>query len=45
VRRYELPHAEQYADACHLCYQVRLSLRKRFPDILLPDQMYGIYTQ
>lgn len=45
VRRYELPHAEQYADACHLCYQARLSLRKRFPDILLPDQMYGIYTQ
>ena len=45
VSQYELPHAEQYADACHLCYQARMSLRPQFPDILLPDQMYGIYTQ
>lgn len=45
VRRYGLSHAEQYADACHLCYQGRLALRSRYPDILLPDQMYGIYTQ
>lgn len=45
VRRYGLSHAEQYADACHLCYQARQALRSRFPDILLPDQMYGIYSQ
>lgn len=45
VRRYGLSHAEQYADACHLCYQARLALRSRYPDILLPDQMYGIYSQ
>jgi len=41
VTEYALPHAESYADACHLCYAARLSLRERFPEILLPDQMYG----
>lgn len=43
--RYQLPHAESYADACHFCYTARSALRSRFPDILLPDQMYGIYQQ
>jgi hypothetical protein len=42
VQEYNLPHAEAYADACHLCYEARLSLRERFPEILQPDQMYGI---
>ena len=42
VRRYELPHSEGYADACHLCYEARQKLRGRFPDILTPDQMYGV---
>jgi len=41
VQEYNLPHAEAYADACHLCYEARLSLRQRFPEILKPDQMYG----
>ena len=41
VSRYELPHAESYADACHLCYVARRELRPRFPEILGPDQMYG----
>ncbi len=41
VRRYELPHNETYADACHLCYQARACLRQRFPKVLGPDQMYG----
>ena len=45
VRRYALPHAERYADACHLCCETRLALRSRFPEILMPDQMYGIYNQ
>ncbi len=38
---YGLPHQESYADACHLCYECRLALRDQFPDILMPDQMYG----
>jgi len=42
VRRYSIPHDRRYADACHLCYLSRLFLRNRFPDILTPDQMYGI---
>ncbi len=42
VRRYGLPMAAGYADACHLCYTARLALRARFPEILSPDQMYGV---
>jgi len=41
VERYDLPHEEAYADACHLCYQARLRLRERFPEWLTPGQMYG----
>lgn len=41
LRRYDLPHEERYADACHLCYEARRTLRRRFPEILGPDQMYG----
>lgn len=43
VRCYELPHEETYADACHLCYEARRTLRERFPEILQPDQMYGVF--
>ncbi len=42
VRYYELPCEESYADACHLCCEVRRELRGRFPEILMPDQMYGV---
>lgn len=42
VRRYGLDHFDCYADACHLCYEARDLLRERFPDILGPDQMYGV---
>jgi organic radical activating enzyme len=45
VRRYQLPHAEVYADACHLCYTARLALRSRFPGVLNPDQMYGVFNR
>ena len=41
VLEYGLPHKDSYADACHLCYECRLALRKKFPEILMPDQMYG----
>ncbi|MEE9219363.1 MAG: radical SAM protein [Acidobacteriota bacterium] len=41
VRRFRLRHARAYADACHLCYEARRSLRGRFAGILTPDQMYG----
>ena len=42
VRRYGLAHEDRYADACHLCYEARRSLRSRYPEILVPDQMYGV---
>ena len=42
VRRYELPLAGEYADACHLCDSARRALRDQFPNILAPDQMYGV---
>lgn len=42
ARRYDLPHQDSYADACHLCYEARNALRERFPEILKPDQMYGV---
>ncbi len=42
ARRYGVPVDEGYADACHLCYRVREQLRSRFPELLGPDQMYGV---
>ena len=42
VTEYNLPHASSYADACHLCYEARITLRERFPQYLNPDQMYGV---
>jgi MoaA/NifB/PqqE/SkfB family radical SAM enzyme len=42
VTEYNLPLTSYYADACHLCYTARLNLRPRFPDLLAPDQMYGL---
>ena len=42
VDQYDLAHEEGYADHCHLCYKARCALRHRFPDVLTPDQMYGV---
>ena len=42
VNEYNLPHASHYADACHLCYEARTTLRPRFAKLLTPDQMYGV---
>jgi hypothetical protein len=41
AERYGLPREAGYADACHLCYEMRKALRGRFPEILAPDGMYG----
>jgi hypothetical protein len=43
VTEYGLSHESEYADACHLCYEARSALRERMPEILGPDQVYGIY--
>jgi hypothetical protein len=42
VQEFHVPHADAYADACHLCYEARLAMRLHFPEILAPDQMYGV---
>ena len=42
VSEYNLPHASHYADACHLCFTARTTLRPRFPQLLAPNQMYGV---
>jgi hypothetical protein len=36
------PAREFYADECHLCFETRLALRTRFPQVLAPDQAYGV---
>ena len=42
VSEYNIPHESHYADACHLCYVERMTLRPRLVKILGPDQMYGV---
>ncbi|UCD75522.1 MAG: radical SAM protein [Phycisphaerales bacterium] len=44
ARRNDLPLRGSYADACHLCCEARRALRSRFAEILMPDQMYGIFN-
>jgi hypothetical protein len=34
------PARERYADACHLCFELRSALRPRFPAVLAPAQCY-----
>jgi len=41
VKEFGISHERTYADACHLCYEARLQLKTRFPDVLAPGQMYG----
>jgi len=41
AEKFGLSHDDAYADACHLCYAMRLLLRDKYPEILAPNQMYG----
>lgn len=41
VRDFDVEHSEGHVDACHLCYQARLSLIDKFPEYLAPVQVYG----
>ncbi|MBN2204788.1 MAG: radical SAM protein [Thermoleophilia bacterium] len=42
TRAYDVvPARERYADACHLCFETRLALRDRYPDVLAPAACYG----
>ena len=42
ARAYKVIHKDEYVDACHLCTDICKSLIKRFPDILCPQQVYGL---
>jgi hypothetical protein len=42
LQHYGLAHRSTYADACHECYDARLALRGRFPEVLASDGMYGV---
>jgi MoaA/NifB/PqqE/SkfB family radical SAM enzyme len=41
AREHDVDVRGKYADCCHLCYETRMALRPRFPEVLAPDQMYG----
>jgi hypothetical protein len=41
---FRLRHADAYVDECQMCYEMRRALRPRMPDLLGPDQMYGVTT-
>ena len=43
VQQYDLEHTSSYADACHLCCESCRKLRVRFPEILTPGQIYGVF--
>ena len=42
AEKYDVKHDEEYASACHFCYEVRLALLDRFPKYLAPRQVYGV---
>ena len=42
AEEYGIKHEEQYVDACHLCYSLRLALLDKFPEYLAPRQVYGL---
>jgi len=44
MKSYNLEPESTYADACHMCYEARLLLRSRLPEVLTPDQMYGVLS-
>jgi MoaA/NifB/PqqE/SkfB family radical SAM enzyme len=44
AKDYNIELEQEFIDECHLCYLVRLKLRNIFPNILKPDQVYGIIS-
>jgi hypothetical protein len=44
ARAFRLRPADGYVDECHMCYEMRRALRNRLPDLLGPDQMYGVVS-
>jgi len=42
AREYQVKHDDEYVDACHCCYCLRLALIPKFPQFLAPRQVYGL---
>ena len=42
IQDYELPPADGYVDACHICFEARSRLREHFGETLRPAQVYGV---
>lgn len=42
AKKYDVKHVEEYASACHFCYDMRQALLERFPKYLAPRQIYGL---
>ena len=42
AKEYDVQHEDEYVDACHMCYLVRLALLDRFPQYLAPRLVYGL---
>jgi hypothetical protein len=42
AKEYNVRHQDEYVDACHMCYLVRLALLDRFPQYLAPRSVYGL---
>lgn len=42
IKEYDVQHQDEYVDACHMCYLVRLALLDRFPQYLAPRLVYGL---
>lgn len=44
AREFGMIPKRAYADACHMCYEIRCELRNRgvADEILVPDQLYGV---
>lgn len=42
AKEYSVPHNNEYVDACHFCYLIRLALLDKFPKYLAPRQVYGL---
>ncbi|MFC1853308.1 radical SAM protein [candidate division CSSED10-310 bacterium] len=42
AREYDIPHEDEYVDACHFCSEICVALIDRFPQYLTPKQVYGL---
>ncbi len=42
AEEFDVGHEKGYIDACHFCYDTRKKLLSRFPEYLLPRQVYGL---